>query len=136
MGQMLSLLCVFFFFCFLFFSYLSLWFLCFACSLPASPASTQPLLDRLSLLCCVTFFQAPASSAASSTQPLLDRLSSFESGLASEQYRLIQFPPDYEAAPCKPVLFDLAFNHIQFPVDSIQKRAQPEKKGFWSLFGR
>jgi len=50
-----------------------------------------------------------------STQFLLDRLDSFKTGPASNQYKIIQFPPQFQTAPCKPILFDLAFNHLQSP---------------------
>jgi len=50
-----------------------------------------------------------------SNQFLLDRLDSFKTGPASNQYNMIPFPPQFQTAPCKPILFDLAFNHLQSP---------------------
>jgi len=50
-----------------------------------------------------------------SNQFLLDRLDSYGTGPASNQYNIIQFPPQFQTAPCKPILFDLAFNHLQPP---------------------
>lgn len=52
-------------------------------------------------------------------RPLMDRLDEYieDSDLVSEknQTQLVKYPPDFEAAPCKPLFFDLAFNHVTFP---------------------
>ena len=57
-----------------------------------------------------------ASSAfTSATGPLLSRVDSFSVGPASAQFGLTDWPPAYAAVPCKPVLFDLAFNAIEYP---------------------
>jgi len=48
-------------------------------------------------------------------KPLLDRLDSFEAGRPEQFHSLVSLPPDYEAVACKPILFDLAFNTLQFP---------------------
>jgi len=65
--------------------------------------------------------QAPAGSSL----PLLDRLDQFDAGLASEHHSLVNFPPKLETVPCKPVLFDLAFNSLQYP--DLSKRVQVPK---------
>ena len=57
---------------------------------------------------------APLSVAAASG-PLLSRLDAFSAGPASAQWGLTEWPPAYAAVPCKPVLFDLAFNAIAYP---------------------
>jgi len=46
---------------------------------------------------------------------LLDRLDSFDGGSAEQHHTLVHFPPLLQPTPCKPVLFDLAFNHLDFP---------------------
>ena len=40
---------------------------------------------------------------------------------------LISFPPNLETVPCKPLLFDIARNAIQYP--DIKSRAQAVKRG-------
>uniref|UniRef100_A0A6A7G753 Signal recognition particle subunit SRP68 n=1 Tax=Hirondellea gigas TaxID=1518452 RepID=A0A6A7G753_9CRUS len=57
---------------------------------------------------------------------LLQRLNTFDSGSPQEHYNLIHFPPRFEAIPCKPILFDLAFNYVEFR--DLSHRAKPVKK--------
>ena len=58
---------------------------------------------------------ASASSFNSAVGPLLSRVDVFSVGPASALLHLADWPPAYAAAPCKPVLFDLAFNAVQHP---------------------
>lgn len=58
--------------------------------------------------------------AAGGGGTLLERLGEFDCGDAKDGHRLVEFPPSYAAAPCKPILFDLAFNYIEFP--DVSKR--------------
>lgn len=39
---------------------------------------------------------------------------------------IVQLPPPFKPIPCKPVLFDLALNHLTFPSldDKVQNRRQ------------
>ena len=46
---------------------------------------------------------------------LLERLDEYTTGDASNAFRIIDFPPAFQIAPAKPILFDLAFNSIEFP---------------------
>jgi len=65
--------------------------------------------------------------------PILERLDQYEAGSFSTQHSLVDFPPRYQSAPCKPILFDLAFNSLSFP--SLAHRIKPkksEKTGFLS----
>jgi len=50
-----------------------------------------------------------------SSQPLPARLDRWDGGEASSHHRLLDFPPELQPAPAKPILFDLAFNAIQYP---------------------
>jgi hypothetical protein len=61
---------------------------------------------------------------------LLDRLDKFTcpKGTLQNPYNLAQFPPNYIAAPCKPVLFDLAWNYVNYP--DVSTRAK-KKGGKW-----
>jgi len=50
--------------------------------------------------------------------------------------RLIEFPPAFEAIPCKPLFFDIALNKMDYSMDRLHLRASgktQEKKG-WGLF--
>eukprot|EP00475_Leptophrys_vorax_P035824 TRINITY_DN5955_c0_g1_i5.p1 TRINITY_DN5955_c0_g1~~TRINITY_DN5955_c0_g1_i5.p1 ORF type:complete len:563 (-),score=190.24 TRINITY_DN5955_c0_g1_i5:140-1828(-) len=61
---------------------------------------------------------------------LLDRLDKFVCPKGSPQnpYNLVEFPPNYVAAPCKPVLFDLAWSFVNYP--DVSAKVQ-KKKGKW-----
>ena len=61
-----------------------------------------------------------ASASATAAAPvapksLLARLNTFETGSEAQQYELLEFPPEFQAAPTKPMLFDLAFNAFEYP---------------------
>jgi len=50
--------------------------------------------------------------------------------------RLIEFPPNFEPIPCKPLFFDIASNKVDYSMDRLHLRASgktQEKKG-WGLF--
>ena len=53
------------------------------------------------------------SGTGGEVAPLLDRLNTWNSEM--RESKIIDFPPAFESVPCKPVFFDLAFNHIEFP---------------------
>ena len=59
---------------------------------------------------------------------LLERLDSFDAGKRKRQMDLVEFPPSYMPTPCRPVLFDLAFNFIQFPDLSGRYTAEKPKE--------
>ncbi|CAH1249687.1 SRP68 [Branchiostoma lanceolatum] len=40
---------------------------------------------------------------------------------------MVTFPPNFQPIPCKPLFFDLALNHVEFP--SLQDRLAEQKKG-------
>lgn len=66
---------------------------------------------------------------------LLERLEFFYVSKGSEScpMNLIEFPPSFKTTPGKPVLFDLAWNFVDYP--DISYRAQQKKKGLGGLFG-
>lgn len=54
----------------------------------------------------------------------------------NEKPNLIDFPPTFEAVPCKPLFFDIALNKMSYSMDRLKLRASgktQEKKG-WGLF--
>ena len=59
-------------------------------------------------------------------QPLSERMDQFVLSLPSAgKVTLAPLPPDYRPIPCKPLFFDLALNHIEFPSleDKVEKKA-------------
>ena len=44
---------------------------------------------------------------------------------------LASLPPDYQALPCKPLFFDLALNHVEFP--SLAHQAEKKPGGITGL---
>ncbi|XP_062507842.1 signal recognition particle subunit SRP68-like [Corticium candelabrum] len=57
-------------------------------------------------------------------KPLLSRLNTYSE---DPNPLLVSFPPDFEPVPCKPLFFDLAVNHIQFP--SLKDHVEKKKAG-------
>ena len=61
-------------------------------------------------------------------QPLVDRLETYFEDLTvtnKNQATLVSLPPPLQAIPCKPVLFDLALNHLTFP--SLDEKVQSRR---------
>ncbi|GFN87230.1 signal recognition particle subunit srp68-like [Plakobranchus ocellatus] len=57
------------------------------------------------------------STLVSDKRPLEERLDEYipEKSLTSKKAVLTRFPPDFEPIPCRPLFFDLALGHIEFP---------------------
>lgn len=51
----------------------------------------------------------------------------------TENVSLVAFPPDYETTPAKPLFFDLALNHIQFPSLEEEINADKAKSGLTGM---
>jgi hypothetical protein len=49
------------------------------------------------------------------SKQLMDRLEAFDGGQAAESHHLIDAPPAFQPIACKPLLFDIAHNHLDFP---------------------
>ena len=67
--------------------------------------------------------------------PLCDRLDKYaeDPSLTSKTPNVVHFPPDFEPIPAKPLFFDLALSHVEFPsVDDKleQKKQQGGLTGF------
>lgn len=57
-----------------------------------------------------------AAAALDLTRPVLEQLGVYCDDLATfKQGRLVDFPPDFQPIPCKPLFFDLANNHVAYP---------------------
>lgn len=67
-------------------------------------------------------------------QPLCDRLETFrlDTTLVGKQPNLVQFPPDFQPIPCKPLFFDLALNHVAFPPldDKVEQKGRGGLTGY------
>eukprot|EP00118_Oscarella_pearsei_P017162 m.169314 g.169314 ORF g.169314 m.169314 type:complete len:591 (+) comp38984_c0_seq2:48-1820(+) len=67
--------------------------------------------------------------AVTETKPLLDRLNDYHEDprLLTNKPNIVPFPPDFEPVPCKPLFFDLALNHMEFP--SLEDRVEKKPSG-------
>lgn len=67
-------------------------------------------------------------------QPLCNRLETFrlDPALVGKQPNLVQFPPDFQPIPCKPLFFDLALNHVAFPPldDKVEQKGKGGLTGY------
>ncbi|XP_035762221.1 signal recognition particle subunit SRP68, partial [Neolamprologus brichardi] len=67
-------------------------------------------------------------------RPLCDHLETFrfDPSLVGKQPSLVQFPPDFQPIPCKPLFFDLALNHVAFPPldDKVEQKGKGGLTGY------
>eukprot|EP00741_Cyanophora_paradoxa_P011327 tig00020554_g10940.t1 len=68
-----------------------------------------------------------ADAQAAQGRGLLGRLGSYEGAAGGGPVVLAEFPPAFEPVACKPALFDLAFNAIEYP--DVSAHAPAQKKG-------
>ncbi|KAH9498371.1 signal recognition particle subunit srp68 [Bulinus truncatus] len=75
------------------------------------------------------------STPVNDKRPLEDRLDEYliEKSLASKKATLTRFPPEFEPIPCRPLFFDLALNHIEFP--SLEDKLEQKKAAGGGLTG-
>ncbi|KAH7950433.1 hypothetical protein HPB49_023888 [Dermacentor silvarum] len=61
--------------------------------------------------------EAPTPEENKEVQLLVDRLDTYleDKSLTTSKPNIAAFPPPFEPIPCKPLFFDLALNHIEFP---------------------
>uniref|UniRef100_A0A8C6LQ86 Signal recognition particle subunit SRP68 n=1 Tax=Nothobranchius furzeri TaxID=105023 RepID=A0A8C6LQ86_NOTFU len=66
--------------------------------------------------------------------PLCDHLETFrlDTTLVGKHPNLVQFPPDFQPIPCKPLFFDLALNHVTFPPldDKVEQKGKGGLTGY------
>ncbi|CAC5402336.1 SRP68 [Mytilus coruscus] len=62
-------------------------------------------------------------------KPLIDRFDDYieDKSVTTKKPNLVSFPPDFEPIPCRPLFFDLALNHVEFP--SIEGKMEQKKSG-------
>uniref|UniRef100_A0A8B9KSF4 Signal recognition particle subunit SRP68 n=1 Tax=Astyanax mexicanus TaxID=7994 RepID=A0A8B9KSF4_ASTMX len=78
--------------------------------------------------------EAPVQQQVKDNMPLSDRLDTFrlDTSLVGKQPNLVQFPPDFQPIPCKPLFFDLALNHVAFPPldDKVEQKGKGGLTGY------
>lgn len=66
--------------------------------------------------------------------PLCERLENFhlDKTLVGKHPNLVQFPPEFQPIPCKPLFFDLALNHVAFPPldDKVEQKGKGGLTGY------
>ncbi|XP_051568035.1 signal recognition particle subunit SRP68 [Myxocyprinus asiaticus] len=82
--------------------------------------------------------EVPAQQQIKDNTPLSERLEIFwlDPALLSKQPNLVQFPPDFQPIPCKPLFFDLALNHVAFPPldDKVEQKGKGGITGYFKGF--
>ena len=69
-----------------------------------------------------------ATEPSTNTQlGLLDRLDDWVELEAGTPAQLVEYPPTAQPIACKPIMYDLALNHVKFP--DLSKRATQKKQG-------
>ncbi|XP_029596013.1 signal recognition particle subunit SRP68 [Salmo trutta] len=78
--------------------------------------------------------EAPCQQKVKDNTPLCERLDTFhlDPTLVGKQPNLVQFPPDFQPIPCKPLFFDLALNHVAFPPldDKVEQKGKGGLTGY------
>ncbi|XP_056135873.1 signal recognition particle subunit SRP68 [Lampris incognitus] len=78
--------------------------------------------------------EVPSQQQVKDHTPLCDRLDNFQldTALVGKQPNLVQFPPDFQPIPCKPLFFDLALNHVTFPTldDKVEQKGKGGLTGY------
>ncbi|XP_047222717.1 signal recognition particle subunit SRP68 isoform X1 [Girardinichthys multiradiatus] len=67
-------------------------------------------------------------------KPLCEHLDNFhlDKTLVGKHPSLVQFPPEFQTIPCKPLFFDLALNHVAFPPldDKVEQKGKGGLTGY------
>ncbi|MED6265034.1 signal recognition particle subunit srp68, partial [Characodon lateralis] len=67
-------------------------------------------------------------------KPLCEHLDNFhlDKTLVGKHPNLVQFPPEFQTIPCKPLFFDLALNHVVFPPldDKVEQKGKGGLTGY------
>ncbi|KAF3687478.1 Signal recognition particle subunit SRP68 [Channa argus] len=78
--------------------------------------------------------EVPTQQQVKDNTPLCDHLETFrlDPALVGKQPNLVQFPPDFQPIPCKPLFFDLALNHVAFPPldDKVEQKGKGGLTGY------
>uniref|UniRef100_A0A1A8E5I8 Signal recognition particle subunit SRP68 n=1 Tax=Nothobranchius kadleci TaxID=1051664 RepID=A0A1A8E5I8_NOTKA len=78
--------------------------------------------------------EASCQQQVKDNTPLCDHLETFrlDTTLVGKHPNLVQFPPDFQPIPCKPLFFDLALNHVTFPPldDKVEQKGKGGLTGY------
>ncbi|KAA8595020.1 hypothetical protein FQN60_012155 [Etheostoma spectabile] len=78
--------------------------------------------------------EVPSQQQVKDNTPLCQRLETFrlDPALVGKRPNLVQFPPDFQPIPCKPLFFDLALNHVAFPPldDKVEQKGKGGLTGY------
>ncbi|XP_069386482.1 signal recognition particle subunit SRP68 [Paralichthys olivaceus] len=78
--------------------------------------------------------EVPSQLQVKDNRPLCERLETFrlDTTLVGKHPNLVQFPPDFQPIPCKPLFFDLALNHVAFPPldDKVEQKGKGGLTGY------
>ncbi|XP_032418934.1 signal recognition particle subunit SRP68 [Xiphophorus hellerii] len=81
--------------------------------------------------------EAPEESSQQQVKdntPLCEHLDNFhlDKTLVGKHPNLVQFPPEFQPIPCKPLFFDLALNHVAFPPldDKVEQKGKGGLTGY------
>ena len=70
-------------------------------------------------------------------QPMSERLDVYyeDPSLAGKKANLVQFPPDFEPIPCKPLFFDVAGSMVALPdlSDKIETKKEAQSRGLGGM---
>ncbi|XP_018617700.1 signal recognition particle subunit SRP68 [Scleropages formosus] len=78
--------------------------------------------------------ETPQQMQVKDNKPLCERLENFslDPTILGKQPNLVQFPPEFQPIPCKPLFFDLALNHVAFPPldDKVEQKGKGGLTGY------
>uniref|UniRef100_A0A8C4HVN6 Signal recognition particle subunit SRP68 n=1 Tax=Dicentrarchus labrax TaxID=13489 RepID=A0A8C4HVN6_DICLA len=90
--------------------------------------------EKYSLQAAAILGEIPSQQQVKDNTPLCNRLETFrlDPTLVGKQPNLVQFPPDFQPIPCKPLFFDLALNHVAFPPldDKVEQKGKGGLTGY------
>lgn len=69
--------------------------------------------------------------------PLVERLDQYyeDTDMLKGKPNLVNFPPEFSPIPCKPLFFDIALNHVEFPSLDDKLETESSKAGAGGLSG-
>uniref|UniRef100_A0A6Q2XQP4 Signal recognition particle subunit SRP68 n=1 Tax=Esox lucius TaxID=8010 RepID=A0A6Q2XQP4_ESOLU len=95
---------------------------------------TEVNAEKYSLQAAAILDTEDTPEAPTQQNPLCERLETFhlDPALVGKQPNLVQFPPDFQPIPCKPLFFDLALNHVAFPPldDKVEQKGKGGLTGY------
>ena len=74
---------------------------------------------------------------ATKSVPLVERLDQYyeDRDMLKGKPNLVNFPPEFSPIPCKPLFFDIALNHVEFPSLEDKLESESAKAGGGGLSG-